>query len=106
MQLNPADEFNVHFPYRRGELNVHPGPGGSLKSILADLKSIWEYVLSTKLDIPLKNLKHYRAVLIVPDIYNRQYLKELTTLMLCEIGFGACFLLQVCFVLLIIFFFL
>ena len=97
LQLNPNDDFNIHFPYRRGELNVHSGPGGSLRSVLADLKAIWEYVLVNKLNIPLKNLKHYRAVLIVPDIYNRQYLKELTTLMLCEIGFGACFLLQVCY---------
>lgn len=95
--LDPEGDFNIHFPYRRGELNVHPGPGGSLKSILADLKTIWEYVLTKKLDIPLKDLKHYRSVLIVPDIYNRQYLKELTTLMLCDIGFGACFLLQVYF---------
>ncbi|XP_076756676.1 actin-related protein 8 isoform X1 [Xylocopa sonorina] len=94
LSLNPDDNFNVHFPYRRGELNIHSGPGGSLRSVMADLKTIWEYVLTEKMDIPLRDLKHYRAVLIIPDIYNRQYLKELTTLMLCEIGFGACFLLQ------------
>ncbi|XP_043475529.1 actin-related protein 8-like isoform X1 [Leptopilina heterotoma] len=94
LSLNPAADFNIHFPYRRGELNVHSGPGGSLRSVLADLKAIWEYVLTEKLDIPLRDLKHYRAVLIIPDIYNRLYLKELTTLVLCEIGFGGCFLLQ------------
>lgn len=95
LSLNPTADFNIHFPYRRGELNVHSGPGGSLRSVLADLKAIWEYVLTGKLDIPLRDLKHYRAVLIIPDIYNRLYLKELTTLVLCEIGFGGCFLLQV-----------
>lgn len=95
LSLNPDDNFNVHFPYKRGELNVHSSPGGSLRAVMADLKTIWEYVLAEKMDIPLRDLKHYRAVLIIPDIYNRQYLKELTTLMLCDIGFGACFLLQV-----------
>ncbi|XP_015118934.1 actin-related protein 8 isoform X2 [Diachasma alloeum] len=94
LRVNPEDGFNIHFPYRRGELNIHPGPGGSLTAILADLKTIWEFVLVKKLQIPLKDLKHYRAVLIIPDIYNRYYLKELTTLMLCDIGFGGCFLLQ------------
>ncbi|XP_011305453.1 actin-related protein 8, partial [Fopius arisanus] len=94
MLINPADEFNIHFPYRRGELNIHSGPGGSLTGVLSDLKTIWEYVLVKKLNIPLKDLKHYRAVLVIPDIYNRHYLKELTTLMLCDIGFGGCFLLQ------------
>ena len=94
LRLNPQEDFNIHFPYRRGELNVHSGAGGSLKAVLADLKTIWEYILTEKMNIPLKDLNHYRAVLIVPDIYNRQYLKELTTLMLCEMGFGGCFLLQ------------
>ncbi|XP_043505064.1 actin-related protein 8 isoform X1 [Polistes fuscatus] len=94
LSLNPEDHFNIHFPYKRGELNVHSGPGGSLKAVMADLKTIWEYVLTDKMNIPLRDLKHYRAVLVIPDIYNRQYLRELTTLMLCEIGFGACFLLQ------------
>ncbi|XP_015184816.1 PREDICTED: actin-related protein 8 [Polistes dominula] len=94
LSLNPDDHFNIHFPYKRGELNVHSGPGGSLKAVMADLKTIWEYVLTDKMNIPLRDLKHYRAVLVIPDIYNRQYLRELTTLMLCEIGFGACFLLQ------------
>ncbi|XP_063988128.1 actin-related protein 8 [Diachasmimorpha longicaudata] len=94
LRVNSEDGYNIHFPYRRGELNVHPGPGGSLTAVLADLKTIWEFVLAEKLQIPLKDLKHYRAVLIIPDIYNRYYLKELTTLMLCDIGFGGCFLLQ------------
>ncbi|XP_014211678.1 actin-related protein 8 [Copidosoma floridanum] len=94
LNLNPEDKYNIHFPFKRGDLNVHNGPGGSLRAVLADLKTIWEHILTEKMDVPLKDLKHYRAVLIIPDIYNRWYLKELTTLLLCEIGFGSCFLLQ------------
>ena len=30
--------YNVHFPFRRGDLNLHPGVGGSLSSILLDLQ--------------------------------------------------------------------
>lgn len=94
LNINP-DDYNIHLPYRRGELNVHSGPGGSLRSVMADLKSIWEYVLTDKLNIPLRDLKHYRAVIVIPDIYNRHYLKELTTLILCDMNFGGCFFLQV-----------
>ncbi|KAK0076012.1 hypothetical protein PV325_006017 [Microctonus aethiopoides] len=94
LNLSPDDNYNIHFPYRRGELHVHSGLGGSLKSVLADLKTIWEFVLKEKMNIPIRDLKHYRAVLIIPDIYNRQYLKELTTLILCEMNFGGCFFLQ------------
>ncbi|XP_046593472.1 actin-related protein 8 isoform X1 [Neodiprion virginianus] len=94
LSLNPEADFNIHFPYKRGELNVHSGPGGSLRAVLANLKIIWEHVLTKKMNVLLKDLRHYRAVLVVPDIYNRHYLKELTTLLLCEMGFGGCFLLQ------------
>ncbi|KAJ8667492.1 hypothetical protein QAD02_009155 [Eretmocerus hayati] len=94
LTLDPESGYNLHFPYKRGDLNLHSGPGGSLKAVLADLKTIWEYALIEKMNIPLRDLKHYRAVLIIPDIYNRWYLRELMSLILCEIGFGACFLLQ------------
>ncbi|KAG8332324.1 actin-related protein 8-like isoform X1 [Homalodisca vitripennis] len=94
LHINPALDYNVHFPIRRGELNVHSGVGGSLTSVLTDLQDIWSWVIQFKLDIPISDLKHYRAVLIVPDIYNRHYLRELMTLLLNKMGFGSCFLLQ------------
>ncbi|XP_054261537.1 actin-related protein 8 isoform X2 [Macrosteles quadrilineatus] len=94
LRLNPSLDYNIHFPIRRGELNIHGGVGGSLSSVLTDLQEIWSWVIIHKLNIPLTNLKHYRAVLVVPDIYNRLYLRELMTLLLNKMGFGSCFLLQ------------
>ncbi|KAF4527672.1 hypothetical protein B566_EDAN015129 [Ephemera danica] len=92
LQLNPTEEYNVHFPFRRGELNVHDGPGGSLTAVLANLETIWRWALQNKLGITSRDIKNYRAVLIIPDIYNRQHLKELTSLLLCKLKFGGCFL--------------
>ncbi|KDR14149.1 actin-related protein 8 isoform X4 [Zootermopsis nevadensis] len=94
LYLNAGQDFNIHFPYQRGDLYVHSGPGGSITAVLANLETIWTWAIRHRLEIPLRDLRHYKAVLIVPDIYNRQYLKELTTLLLCKIGFGGCFLLQ------------
>lgn len=37
----------------------------------------------------------YKAVLVVPDIYNRGHLRELMNLLLVKMGFGSCFLVQV-----------
>ncbi|XP_058461136.1 actin-related protein 8 [Malaya genurostris] len=92
--LNPEGEFNLHFPIKRGELNLHKDIGGSLTGVIADLQEIWEYVLKNRLKIDLKQLRNYKAVLVIPDIYNRAHLKEFTTLLLNKIGFGYCFLLQ------------
>nr|CAD7605386.1 unnamed protein product [Timema genevievae] len=94
LTINPNLDYNIHFPFKRGDLNIHDGPGGSLTAVLANLETIWTRVIHYQLGIPPWDLKHYRAVLVIPDIYNRQYLKELTTLLLCKIGFGGCFLLQ------------
>lgn len=54
ISLNPSGDFNLHFPIRRGDFNLHGGVGGSLTAIIADLQEIWEYVLQTHLKIPLK----------------------------------------------------
>lgn len=94
LRLDPKQEFNIHFPYKKGELNVHSGPGGSITSIMADLETIWTYILETNFQISREDLKHHKAVLVIPDVYNRVYLRELMYLLLCKMGFGSCFLLQ------------
>lgn len=54
IHLDPNGEFNLHFPIRRGELNLHGGVGGSLTAVMSDLQDIWEYVLKVHLGINLK----------------------------------------------------
>ncbi|KAJ6636054.1 Actin-related protein 8 [Pseudolycoriella hygida] len=94
LDINPQGPYNVHFPIRRGELNIHSKVGGSLTSVLSDLQEIWEYVLQCKMDIKLRDLHLYKAVLVIPDIYHRGHLRELMNLLLTKIGFGSCFLVQ------------
>jgi len=94
LYVHPPDQFNLHFPYRRGDLNVHSGVGGSLTSVLRDIETIWGHCIENLLEIKKSDLKHYRAVLVIPDIYNRLYLKELVSLLLNQLGFGGCFLVQ------------
>jgi hypothetical protein len=64
---------------------------GSIFSVLADLQTIWEYSIKNYLDINLRDLGQYKAVLIIPDIYNRKRVKEMTALIF-KMGFSACFL--------------
>ena len=47
------------------------------------------------LDIPAKDFQYYRVVLLVPDIFNRQHLKEMVNLLLNRLGFSAVILHQV-----------
>lgn len=53
-KLDTKASYNIHFPIRRGLLNLHPGVGGSLWNVLDHLQTIWEYAITAKLGIPLK----------------------------------------------------
>ncbi|XP_034393581.1 actin-related protein 8 [Cyclopterus lumpus] len=89
LYVNPSDSYNIHWPIVRGQLNVHAGTGGSLTAVLADLETIWSHVIQKQLEIPLKDLKYYRCILLVPDIYNRQHIKEVVNMLLLNMGFSA-----------------
>ncbi|XP_064474750.1 actin-related protein 8-like isoform X2 [Ornithodoros turicata] len=91
LHLNPSDRYHVHWPIRRGHLNLHPGVGGSLTAVMADLEAIWGTAIQQYLDIPLKDLKHYRALLIIPDVYTREHVREMIKVILFQLGFAACF---------------
>ncbi|XP_035664129.1 actin-related protein 8-like [Branchiostoma floridae] len=89
LYLHPSECYNIHWPMSCGQLHLHSGPGGSLTAVLADLETIWTTAIENFLDIPIKDLKHYRCILLVPDIYNRQHIKELINLLLDRLGFSA-----------------
>jgi len=55
--VNPSESFSLHWPVRRGSLNIHTGPGGSLSAVLQDLEDIWTSVLATQLNIPSADIK-------------------------------------------------
>uniref|UniRef100_A0A8C9L7T6 Actin related protein 8 n=1 Tax=Pavo cristatus TaxID=9049 RepID=A0A8C9L7T6_PAVCR len=88
LYVNPLDSYNIHWPIRRGQLNLHTGPGGSLTAVLADLEVIWSHAIQKYLEIPLKDLKYYRCILLIPDIYNKQHVKELVNMILMKMGFS------------------
>uniref|UniRef100_A0A3B1K7S8 Actin-related protein 8 n=1 Tax=Astyanax mexicanus TaxID=7994 RepID=A0A3B1K7S8_ASTMX len=89
LYVNPTDCYSIHWPICWGQLNVHSGPGGSLTAVLADLETIWSHAIQKLLEIPLKDLKYYRCILLIPDIYNRQHVKEVVNMLLVKMGFSA-----------------
>uniref|UniRef100_A0A1I8PHQ0 Uncharacterized protein n=2 Tax=Stomoxys calcitrans TaxID=35570 RepID=A0A1I8PHQ0_STOCA len=91
---NEIKDYNIHFPMKRGELNLHANVGGSFSSVLSDLESIWAYAIENRMAISRKSLEQYGAVLVINDVYNRSVLKEMVTLLLQRLRFRACILVQ------------
>ncbi|EDW05928.1 actin-related protein 8 [Drosophila mojavensis] len=94
LNASDAENYDIHFPIQRGELNVHGGKGGSLQSTLSHLEHIWSYALEQCLGISLRDLCTHSAVLVVNDVYVRRHLREAMTLLLQRMGFQRCFLVQ------------
>jgi actin-related protein 8 len=65
LYLNAGQDFNIHFPYQRGDLYVHSGPGGSLTAVLANLETIWTWAIRYRLEIPLRDLRVSRFALFI-----------------------------------------
>ncbi|KAK7483653.1 hypothetical protein BaRGS_00025086 [Batillaria attramentaria] len=89
LYVSPKEGYQLSWPMRHGRLNIHDKPGGSLTAVLADLESIWSSAIYSQLQIPTKDLKHYRAVLLIPDIYTHKHVKAMVDLLLNNLGFEA-----------------
>lgn len=94
LHIKPGDRYQVHWPMRRGRLNLHDGPGGTLTAVLEDIETLWSIAIQTHLDIPIKDLKIYKALLLVPDVYVHNHVKHLMDILLNKLGFGAAIVIQ------------
>ncbi|XP_041378504.1 actin-related protein 8-like isoform X2 [Gigantopelta aegis] len=90
--IHPSSNYSLHWPIRRGHLNVHSGSNETLNSVLADLEVIWQTVIETHLNIPQKNFQNYHVILLIPDVYVHKHVKALMNLLLDKLGFGAAFI--------------
>lgn len=94
LYLHPDDDYNVHFPFKRGDVNLHQDIGGSQTSVLVDLETIWSHAIEVLLEIPKSQWPNYKVVLIIPALYKRDLIKHYLTLLLQNMGFCAAFVIQ------------
>lgn len=94
LYIHPSDSYTLHWPMKKGRLNLHSGPGGSLTAVCADLENLWAYAIQTHLTIPLRDLGYYRAVLVVPDSFEKNHIKEMMNILLNKLGFSSAIIHQ------------
>ncbi|XP_074639693.1 actin-related protein 8-like isoform X1 [Acropora palmata] len=94
LYIHPSDSYTLHWPMKEGRLNLHSGPGGSLTAVCADLENLWAYAIQTHLTIPLRDLGYYRAVLVVPDSFEKNHIKEMMNILLNKLGFSSAIIHQ------------
>ncbi|GLB41816.1 hypothetical protein LshimejAT787_1004160 [Lyophyllum shimeji] len=77
--------YTLRWPLYGANFNTRDYP--SLQVILSDLEVIIRTTLKEKLDIDPRDYKSYSVVLVIPDLYDRAYVRELVNLLLITMGF-------------------
>ncbi|KAM0750707.1 actin-like ATPase domain-containing protein [Meredithblackwellia eburnea MCA 4105] len=77
--------YVVRRPYDRGSFNTTGY--SSTQEFLGDLERIWTTVIEQELEIAKEELKDYSLILLIPDLYDHVYVREMTNLCLSSIGF-------------------
>jgi actin-related protein 8 len=90
LNLHHSEPYKVRFPMRFGQLNVSKRDNYDLHSCIDDLRRIIEKSIETYMHLPIKNLKHFSCILVIPDTCVKVHWKYIAK-MLFEMGFKQMF---------------
>jgi actin-related protein 8 len=91
---NSKQRYRLFWPIRYGTFNERDYK--SKRMVLEDVAVILEEGIKRELGIEKKELKGYSAVLVVPDLYEKNYVTEMLDLLLKEFWFSQVCIIQVC----------
>ncbi|KAJ6619839.1 hypothetical protein B0H10DRAFT_2163691 [Mycena sp. CBHHK59/15] len=84
---HPRDSgYDVLWPIRGSNFNTRDYDS-SVQSILSDIEAVIQHTLLDRLAIHPRDYKDYSVVLVVPDLYDRSYVREFVNLLLMTMGF-------------------
>ncbi|KAJ7091416.1 hypothetical protein B0H15DRAFT_836015 [Mycena belliarum] len=78
--------YAVRWPIRGSNFNTRDY-GSSTQAILADIEAVIQHTLRDKFGITPRDYSDYSVVLVIPDLYDRSYLREFANLLLVTLGF-------------------
>ncbi|KAH7327676.1 hypothetical protein B0J17DRAFT_580896 [Rhizoctonia solani] len=82
-----ASYFTSKWPMRGNSLNTRDYD--SVQEIISDIETIWSTVLLEHLDIPPSRYKaSLNVILVIPDHFDRFYVRELVNVLLVQMGFA------------------
>ncbi|GAA6053412.1 hypothetical protein JCM3770_002314 [Rhodotorula araucariae] len=87
-----ASGYDLRWPFQRGGFNT--APYRSPQELLGDVQAIYTGVLRDELDIAEEEFKDYAVILLIPDLYDEVYVREMTDLLLRTMGFKQICLIQ------------
>jgi actin-related protein 8 len=90
---NSNPRYRLFWPIRYGTFNERDYK--SKRRVLEDVSTIIEDAIMKELKLEKKDLKTYSCVLVVPDLYEKNYVTEMLDLLLKEFWFSQVCIIQV-----------
>ncbi|GAA5916887.1 hypothetical protein JCM8208_005443 [Rhodotorula glutinis] len=87
-----AAGYDLRWPFQHGRFNT--APYDSPQELLGDVEAIYTGVLRDELDIAFEEFKDYGVILLIPDLYDEVYVREMTDLLVRTMGFKQICLIQ------------
>ncbi|AMD22006.1 HGL334Wp [Eremothecium sinecaudum] len=87
--------FAIRHPFADGSFNTDSSDYNSLQELLNDVVNFLTFALSnTKLNISRSQFSNYKVVLIIPDLFEKNYVEQMMRLLIYEMKFQAVALVQ------------
>lgn len=84
--------WKIFYPLQHGCPNVCSNV--SMRSCIDDMIFIWKELIKNKLNIPEKSFPEYFVTLVIPDIFNRQFVTDTITALISDLKFRAVTFIQ------------
>ncbi|KAF8603889.1 actin-like ATPase domain-containing protein [Ceratobasidium sp. AG-I] len=81
-----ASSFTVKWPMRGTSFNTRDYD--SAQAIISDIETIWSEALLQELEISRSQYKDLSVILVIPDYFDRFYVRELVNVLLVQMGFA------------------
>lgn len=91
-----GDEFILRRPFcKSGIFNLESNNYSSIQDLLGDVSELVDSALSSdKFNITKSEYKHYKAVIVIPDLFKKSHLETFIRLLLNEMDFRSVALMQ------------
>ena len=90
--LKRNQDLEAPVSHSRNECCAYPtGPGGSRTAVASGIEHIWDKILTDELGIPRTSRSSHRVVLVTPDVYHRDDIRDIIHVLLVNLDFAAVF---------------
>ncbi|KIJ55715.1 hypothetical protein M422DRAFT_151102 [Sphaerobolus stellatus SS14] len=79
--------YTVRWPFHGGRFNFADYGNLGQQALLNDIETIWRMMLRDMLKIKPETFKDYSVILIIPDLFERSYVRELSQILMVQMGF-------------------